>query len=134
MFLNLTETVIILNELLKITSFYRTRDSRGGSVSPPPSVQLRTVEVRNPNYSSLKKGVYWRLILFYLNTWIIFRFHDFMGDFRLSGKKFELLEYGRAIYRFNKGIRPGDFEYAICSAKYLNFAILWKLIYFAKIT
>ena len=57
-----------------------------------------------------------------------------MGDCRLSEKKFELLEYGRAIYRFNKGIRPGDFEYAICLAKYLNFAILWKLIYFAKIT
>ena len=55
-----------------------------------------------------------------------------MGDFRLS-EKFELLEYGRAIYRFNKGIQPGDFEYAICLAKYLNFAILWKLIYFAKI-
>ena len=78
--------VIILNELLMITSFYGTRDGRGGLVSPPPPVQLGTVEVRTSNYSSLKKGIYRRLILFYLNTWKIFRFHDFMGDFRLSEK------------------------------------------------
>ena len=68
------------------TSIYRTREGRGRSVSPRPPVQLRTVEVRNPNYSSLKKGIYRRLILFCLNTWKIFRFHDFMGDFRLSEK------------------------------------------------
>ena len=83
---NFNRNVIILNEFLMITSIYRTRDSHGGSVSPPPLVQLRTVEVRNPNYSSLAKGIYRRLILFYLNNWKIFRFHDFMGDFRLSEK------------------------------------------------
>ena len=47
--------------------------------------------------------------MFHLNIWKIFRFHDFMGEFREMAeisavfscpKNFKFLEYGRVMYLF----------------------------------
>ena len=84
----------------------------GGGVTAPPPVQLRTVEVRNPIIHNWKRNLSEiNIILFkYLENISISRFY---GWFSFVWKKVQLLEYGRAIYPFNKGIQPWDFEYAI---------------------
>ena len=81
-----------------ITSFYRTRDGRGGSVSLPPFRSIENSWSKKPKLFIIEKRNLSEIniILFkYLENISISRFY---GWFSVVWKKLELLEYRRAIY------------------------------------